>query len=65
MLALGGCRSMSRSDALYQFVLSLAIAVLICLLLWLAMQVQGMERQLEQIDSHYRAVEPTPMEQAS
>jgi len=50
---------MSRSDALYQLVLSLAIAVLICLLLYLAVQMQDMQGQLEHIDAHYRAAEPT------
>lgn len=50
---------MSRSDALYQFALSLAVAVLICLLLWLAVQVQDMQDQLDHIDSHFWAPEPT------
>lgn len=50
---------MTQQDAIHRFILSLSIAVLICLLLWLAAQVQDIEHQLDRIDAHYQATEPT------
>jgi hypothetical protein len=50
---------MTQQDAIHRLMLSLSIAVLICLLLWLAAQVQDVQDQLDQIDAHYRATEPT------
>ena len=53
---------MNRADALYQFMFSLAVAVLICLLLYVAVEVQDIQAQLDHIDTHFQAPEPTPQQ---